>query len=246
MPRIYLVQATLKRKSGLPEDFIVNDFVVQADETWDPDSQLIEVTGTVASFYNLVQSTTKSIASYLGPSFLNTANAHELNVYDITDNLDGSPHGSPVATDTFSTAAVSIGFDPMADEVASVLTLRGQGWQTALVETADADVPADAKRDRPRQRHTGRIFLGPLNTTANETDPALYVSRPLGTFRTTVLDSLEDLQDGLLVNGHRLCVWSRKNAAVYEVVAGEVDNAWDTVRSRGVDPTIRQQRIVVP
>lgn len=238
----YLVTVEHAHSSGLPEDSAFNNFAIDAFPGWDPATALGEVTIPVAQFFKTVQAGTgQSIDSYLSAGISRAALSRKLRVYDIESNLDGSPHGSPVAMDS-STPSAAINDDPLPEEVALCLTIRGDGWSEALIEEPDEDVPADAKVDRPRQRHSGRIYIGPLGVAALDT--ATLFARPNATFLTTVLDAAEALQAALSANGHNWAVWSRKDALLRNLTDVQVDNAFDSQRRRGVAPTIRQTRAV--
>lgn len=91
---------------------------------------------------------------------------------------------------------------------------------------------AELVSGQPAARRRGRVFLGPLNAGAG---PG---SGPDGGFRSDVARAATELLDKNTAN----CswgVWSRVDGAVRTVVAGYIDNAWDTQRRRGTEATVR-------
>lgn len=90
----------------------------------------------------------------------------------------------------------------------------------------------------PAGRRRGRVFIGPLSTAASSFSSVTGHQVPqsvrealTAAMATVVLDS-----DGL---GHRLGVYSRADSAYRTVMSVSVDDALDTIRSRGHEPTTR-------
>lgn len=240
-----LCSVNLKRKTGLPKDVIVNDWVVDVAEPFVPAVQGPVVLAAIQSFYTHVNGAGHSVQEYLSATIDPSVGAHTFKMYDLTGHLDGSPHGSPVFQGAM-TIGHGFAFNPLPAEVAAVLTIRANGWDTALVERPDADAPPDLKKDRPRQRLSGRIFVGPLDPNALTVDGMTFEPSVHSDFRTALLDGAEWMYDQLELAGHNLAQWSRKNAQVTHVVAVQVDNAFDTIRSRGNAPAVRTTRVVEP
>lgn len=238
----YLVQVTLPHVSGFAEDNVVNTFAIDAFPGWDPATELLDISSPITGFYNHVHASGQSVARFLGTGLSRAALACRIKYYDIAAYLDGSPHGSPVAEDGF-TLANGLAASTLPEEVAVALTLRADTWQSQLVETADGSDEGIA-RDRPRQRHTGKVYVGPLVAEANQLTN--NKSRVDSAFRTCLLDSIERVQDQLRVNGHNLCVWSRADEDLTTVTHAQVDDAFDTQRRRGGDSTSRTTRVLVP
>lgn len=228
-----LATVTIPYTSGLSGDVMQNNFAIMADDLWTP-GDVGEISTALASFYNVAPVLGSNVlGSYLGGAVSRTASAGVIDIYDLAGHLDGSPHGSPVASDTFTLAPADGGAISLPQEAAMCITLRADGWSTALVEQPDADVPPDGTRDRPKQRHSGRIFLGPLNSKAGS-------DRPNVDFRSSCRGAVIDLVASLDVNGHALGVWSRKDATMRAAIDVQTDDAWDTQRRRGLQPTARQ------
>lgn len=92
----------------------------------------------------------------------------------------------------------------------------------------------------PPARARGRVFLGPLNTTTLNIGEADNGSRPeldfLGAVRGAAIDFLAA---SVGAGNWSWEVWSTVDNVGREVVAGWVDNAFDTQRRRGLSATDR-------
>lgn len=88
-------------------------------------------------------------------------------------------------------------------------------------------------------RRRGRIYIGAIAVaTLGATQPP----RPIESKITALADAGEDLLTALGAAGVPLHVWSRVNGEVAEVERLWVDDEYDTVRSRGLEPTMRVNR----
>lgn len=238
-----LVTANLKATSGLSTDDVQNSFAIQVPNVWDPDTDLLEVTGVVADFYRLGNTNGHSVGESIGPSISRAAAACAIKVFDVSAHLNGTPHGSPIAEDTFTMSPAAAASE-LPREVAAVVTLRGTDWEAQPIERPDGPDP-DSAPDRMRARYTGRIYVGPLANTAGELAMVANVARPTAQLNTTLRLATERMVDQLHGAGFLgLSVWSRKEAAFFEVVQVETDDAWDTQRRRGAQPTGRVQLYV--
>lgn len=83
----------------------------------------------------------------------------------------------------------------------------------------------------------GRVYIGPLAPSANNTAEG----RPLAAFRLCLARSLRDLIAASLAQlDWSLAVYSPTLDTASKVEAGWVDNAFDTQRRRGENPTSRE------
>lgn len=243
-----LVTVSLGHKSGLVEDSVVNNFAVQMPDGWAPSLDALDLSGPIASFYNAVQASGKSIASFMGFGLSRVAGAAKIKAYDIAPALDGSPHGSPIMEDQ-TTLNAGDNSDSLPEECALAMTFRSGGWEDQPLERPDS-ADAGTEIDRPQSRYSGRVFLGPWHTGCVGLDGASK-TRPAPLLITTMLDAGVKLSGDLQAVGGRLCVWSRKDAILrpvdgpgYDPGAIQVDNAFDTQRRRGPAPTVRSSRVV--
>lgn len=90
----------------------------------------------------------------------------------------------------------------------------------------------------PAARRRGRVFIGPLSSAASSFStvsghvvPESVRQDLTAAMATVVLDTQ--------AAGHRLGVWSRVDSTYRAVMSVSVDDALDTIRSRGHAPTTR-------
>lgn len=230
-----LVAAILKSRTGIAKDNVVNNFVFDDNVPVgsDPDS----IRDAIVSFYNdSYEAGIDSIASRLSSVLDRTANVCVLKMYDITGNLDGSPHGSPVAERSFTLDAAQAGHNNLPAEVALACT-----FEADLTDVLEVGPTVDGKKTKPRARRRGRVFLGPLNDFARSQDGADGRVTVNASFLLQVGKAAQALINTAAASATmgNLVVWSRTDAAVYEVVKAKVDNELDTIRRRGHKATVR-------
>jgi hypothetical protein len=234
------ILATVKLPSvtGLPKDDFVNTFAFQGDATSAPNRAA--VLSALEDFYNFPARTTEDagLAWHLARAVSRAAGGVEVKFYDIFDKLDGSPHGSPVGVGSFTLGPAHTGAAALPAEVAVVLTTRALGWQSALVE-ATTDVIPPALTSRPRQRHTGRVYIGPLNNLVVSESPT-GVARVSNAFRDVLQNAASRLFNTTAQAGVAWSVWSRADEVLSSVDHVQVDDAFDTQRRRGHSPTVRE------
>lgn len=234
----YLFTAILPHENGLAQDRFVNTFAVK--DLIPGGAARGAVAGAIGDFYDTVPTGgLTSIGALLSGDVDRDALACQILVYDITAHLDGSAHGAPVDAFTFTMPAAS-SVVRLPQEVAFVLTLESDTRNEEPVEVPDDGDP-DAVPQRPMQRHTGRIFLGPFNDDAlNATN-----GRPDATIRDTARLAAADLAPAIraeTIGGtgdEGWSVWSRKDEILRPIFTVATDDAFDTQRRRGVDPTAR-------
>lgn len=237
-----LVTVTIAAASGLAEDSVVNQFAFATDGS--VASAGVDLYDALNDFYNNANGAGDKIAQYMSNGLGGTSPAAcHARLYNIESHLDGSPHGSPISEYTFGLAARTGSTVSLPEEVALVLTTRGYAWDDQPIEAADGSDPGSAI-DRPRQRYSGRVFLGPFNSSANSESSGH--ARPVAALRTCILDAAEKLWDDTLAAGHSWCVWSRTDEALRPIQDVQIDDAWDTQRRRGTAPTARTTRQVYP
>lgn len=238
MPDVLAV-TTLAPVSGFPEDAIVNNFAFSVptltgtvcDSLKDAIRRFYDVTGT---------SQAAAVSAYMSRMIRRDATTpHVIDFYDISGHLDGSPHGSPVFSRAFDIVTTNTSV-PLPSEVSLALTLRGTGWSTALVETADGSDPG-TELDRPRSRKTGKIYVGPFTTSALAAAATPYQGRPDSGLINDLAYAGKHLAEKVAADtsGARWCIWSRSDEFLYTITDVQVDDAWDTQRRRGPDATTR-------
>jgi hypothetical protein len=213
-------QVILPTHTGVPRDDVINTFTFSGDH--DPDVYAAGIAGSLEDFYNDLR-TTNAVASYLHRYIDRTADLSLIKVYNVTGHLGGSAVGPPILIHPW-TIGGTIGTDGLPAECAAALSFHGT-YGTAAEFAPGA---------RPRARHRGRVYIGPLISTIVDEDDN-NAPRAAGFFRQDLCDAGE----ALIGADQGWVVWSRTNAAVYPVVGGWVDDAFDTIRGRGPDPTTR-------
>lgn len=231
-----LVTVTLENLTSFTDESTVSTFAFASDVAITNTVQL-DMQQAVADFFTVTQTTAaRSVGSFIAGHVDRSAQACRLRVYDISNTLDGSPHGSPIGTGYFTMPAATAAPNLPA-QCAGVLTLRSSAALNAPVEG-----PADT---RPRARQTGRLYVGPLAqdaVTGSTTTPA----RLSTSFRNTVLEAAEKLQDDLVDGDYQWGVWSRANQQVVNINRVEMDDSVDVIRSRKLRPTVRDVRTFAP
>jgi len=194
----------LDNVSQLPEDRFVNTFYFAGDRD--------DITSTLhtklASFYNFGSGGADGLGKYLSNKVQRgTSLPNEIRYYDLSEP---EPR-EPVSFELVIPAAAAA--TDLPNEVAVCCSFYGT-------------------RNIPRQR--GRVYLGPLNTAADE-DGASDV-RVTSDFRGAITFAAAALAGG---TGPDWVVHSGAANADYPVTAGWVDNAFDTQRRRGAATSAR-------
>lgn len=236
MPDI-LAKLTMPLTSGLPGDAVSQTFAFATVRDADVDQLAVSLPFWL---YNTAGTDMLvPLAQTISGEVSRLANACDIDLYDITGKLDGSPTGSPVVSSTWTLGAKSVAgsMNDLPSEVAFCVTLEGMNRADFPVEVPDG-ADAGSAVDRPRQRHTGRTYIGPL--TLGSVAVVNGVVRPSSYIRDTARLAVRSMADHMYADtGGILSVWSRKNAALYAVQYVASDDAFDTMRSRGVSPTVR-------
>lgn len=216
------VQWIWKHRSGLDKDHVTNTFhFVTADAA--PDAgEGAEILDQLARFWTVATPSGSALYPFLSREL---SGVYQVKMYDL---------GQPEPRAPFYTAEDNVGaFSGTPDlpgEVAAVLTYHGA-----------------PKSGVPFRRRRGRIFIGPLDGTAMTT-AANTPPRVSSSFIQTVNEAAERLAEeteeldvvGWVVHSQYATAGDAGlgdgNSAV---VGGWVDNAFDTVRSRGVQATAK-------
>lgn len=238
MPGLAVV--TMESDTGLAEDRVVNTYALQRLGEFDAIAAE-SAAEIIADIYRTIPARGPESfvpARWLSPNLSNANGVNRVDVYDLTGALDGSPHGSPVGSIDWTLPSTGTAATALPSEVALAVTLHGFGFDEAAVETADG-ADANSAVDRPRQRRTGKVYFGPLNTSAIATVAGTVRPEPAvaTNFRRAILTADDRL--GLEAVPVRIGVWSRSDALIYSLIAVSTDDALDTQRRRGEGPTLR-------
>jgi hypothetical protein len=230
--------------TGKPEDKVVNTWTIMGAASGTLQVDLVEIELALAEFYNAAPAGQPgSLAEVMSLHLSRAANGMTYRFYDLTSHLDGSAHGAPFFTTYGTLGPAAAGSVSLPSEVAIALTLKAGGRDHAAVETNDGP-DAGTERDRPMERRTGRVYLGPWTT--NAIDNVTPFLKPSSVTRTTIAKSAQRLANRLQAHSpsFNLGVWSRKDGTVRSVAAVAVDDAWDTQRRRGIDRSARLELAV--
>lgn len=230
------VVVTLETLGGRPEDRIVNTFAFLGGEAAS-NAELDLLLDQVESFYNdIAAGASAEVGTYLSTWIPRVGAVHKASIYDVTGQLAGGPHGAPERERLFQVTPASAGIMNLPEEVAAKLRFEGAGRADALVETADG-VDAGTAPDRPRQRLTGGVYIGPLNDNANSGDAPTRLSTAFQEDLVAAGVALATPVVTAVGADIELAVWSRQNESMTTLEACSVDNSFDTIRGRGIDPS---------
>lgn len=248
-----LVTVTLEATSGIVKDNCVNTFAFSrsATPTLPPAGDITAIADALADFYN---GGTTTIAQYLNDTRSRVAGHLVMRFYDITaakqrvrvTNAKGvqvwrtPPVGSPYSVQPRTLGAVGAG-SGLPAEVACCVSLRTENRASVQTEVPDAD--ADQAVDRPKARNTGRLYLGPLTTSAlaaggagdRRIEPNLRTAIAAAALRLDT--AIEAIAGGPPDHTYSWCIWSRADGVLRKVHDVVIDDAFDTMRKRGVAPT---------
>lgn len=168
-----------------------------------------------------------TLSGYLGPSISRGAGTGVVQVYNITGHLDGTPHGSPVATVAFTPSTLAAGTQLPEGVCANVGLVANYGSDVEFGPSAAIPTPPDiiadfaaaathVGRTRLRQRDRGRFSFGPLATNAiaqeTTTNRCKLSTQIQGDIQLAVGKLL--VQPVLTSSTAQLGVWSRRNVSV--------------------------------
>lgn len=210
MPTVLRTQVTLPTNSGLPADYIMN--------TWHNISVDIDPVDDAMGFCDNLMDFYLTIDAFMSGRLAGTI---ELDVYDLSDAAPRTPifHFD-------STLSVGTG-DGLPNECAICLSYRG-----ALASGVIA------------ARHRGRIFLGPWDVAV--VDQGAGDTIVDAAVRNGIASAANNLMDASTAGGWPWAVYSPTTNqlttlidSAFQVQAGWVDDAFDTVRSRGGSASAR-------
>ena len=239
---------TFEQTTRLPEDQVQNTFWFQAPDGIYGPSDYAEASAWLNTFYRIAPTTPVSglaaVGAYLGTTVDRTV-APVVEMHQPTISGGKIVLGGPVYradwTDFLPAAAST---SNLPEEVAIVATFHAAYGSSP--ERVPGGLPGPEGDTRPRARLRGRIYLGPLSSAASN-QPANEPARPHINLQNSLVGSMDRLATQLGTDGLRWSVFSPTkaleaadiNAGGADVVAGWVDNAFDTQRRRGRRATTR-------
>lgn len=240
-----LVTVTFEATTGIPEDRVVNTFamgdnaggsVVSGDRAG--------VVTAIDRFYNTIVVTPTTadgaLSTALSP-WLSRSVLPRVRFYD-RDYDPAVPAGAPAANLPFTNLLNTPTGTPFPQEVATVLSLSSA--QSLFPQEAPDDADPDSAPERPAARRRGRIYIGPLTTTASVAVGGAI--GPVLQHREILTTGAERLFDELLALDVVWGVWSRQDQALHSLTEVYVDDAFDTQRRRGQQASVRTTVTVFP
>lgn len=212
MPVRVQARVTFQSMSNIPADNVSNTFCFYNGTSIDKDDEadLDNVLDLVDDFYTVAGS---GGGDALGRFINNTVKRQAIiKLYDFADPEPRAPIAERIIT------------------LPAVVSNNNLPSEVALVGSFQADQVAGMTQRRRR----GRVYIGPLCTSApNNTNPP-----------TTMVDALKNRMNELLAAADASLLWdwhiySPTNNNSVKVTNGWVDNTWDTQRRRGPKSTSR-------
>lgn len=232
---VYRTTITFHKTTGIPEDDVVNTWHFDTGQAFPTNDVASALNGHVAASYNDAAQgggAGAKLLSFYGPQ---VSRAVLPTVKTYSEELGGSP----LAVDTMLAMPAAVGGIALPDEVAAVLSFHADlaGVPEEQPDGADAGVGVD----RLRSRRRGRVFLGPFGDNAITGNPA-RIHGNLGSAMVDLAVRMGNITNAVLTNGAvdaKWVVWSKKDGVPRNVVGGWRDDAFDTIRKRGVAPLAR-------
>lgn len=237
-----LVSVHLPDVNGIPADDTINSFVFDSLGAAVP-ALCDAVHPLVQNFYNVldVAYPGSALCHYLASNLDRGTNKARAECYLLAPNSDTGhavtlPMGAPIDIVPF-TLGPSDGTSDLPRECAAALSYHAN--LTGLAEDTPGG-PSGPKGDlHPRARHRGRLFLGPFNNTvlgAGTNGPGLTAN-----FRAGAAGAMKTLATAAstALEGLAWSVWSRVLGHMFPIVGGYVDDAFDTIRRRGIKSVAR-------
>jgi hypothetical protein len=221
MAQCVRAMVVLPGKSGLARDDVVNTFHFWCSVL--DESNLSAIRAKLQKFYTTTAAGgAGGISAYFSPA-IDTGRPALVKCYDLGDPVLHDAEGKvtqmrPLHQATFNLSAQSPALGALPSEVAATLSYY-------------------AGQNQKRMR--GRIFLGPFDQSARGA-PELGDSRISATLQTLVVAKASELALDATNEGVRWGLFSTTDSVVrYPITGGWMDNAWDTIRKRGLKPTSR-------
>lgn len=177
-----------------------------------------------------------ALAALFSPTLSRVALVHRITTAVVTPGGAGPADDTvsrPIDDTTFtiSTAPPAGGF-ALPHEVACCLSFAGN--LSGIPEEGVGDT-------RPAARRRGRVYIGPFNHTTMNGPGGAFGARPSDELRNAMIEAYLPVVASLktvsppVVHG----IYSRALGTITPVKTVSVDDAWDTIRSRGMGPSNR-------
>lgn len=206
-----LVQVVWDHSSALPRDACVNTLCFDVHSAGASSSWMPLLAGDVASSIVNASGSNGSLTNFIAECM---GGSYTVKVYDLGQSEPRDAHEEQF-TFTVQTTTTAL-----PNEVALCLSFK----------TSQGNVG-------PSNR--GRIYFGPLGGTISVGEDANHNAIPTAGLTSALLDLAVRLYDNVSAHDMPWAIYSRKNNSLGLVQNAWVDNAFDTQRRRGNDPTGR-------
>lgn len=224
MADVYLLQHSFQGQSGLPRDEFVNTFHFEKDA--DAVGSMLELSDQVHAMW------TATIAPAVVPMI--TYMSHTINAFPATVKIYRLSDPKPRPEVFFKSYDLSLDVDAGSNQTVP--------YEVAICLSYNAAPIPGVSPGRLR----GRIYLGPWNNAALGLD-----SRPLSTLLDQMRTGAKAVCNFENTRGWHWGVYSPTRTAgaggvhtIAPIVAFSTDDAYDTQRRRGNDPTARESLAV--
>lgn len=232
MPCDVFVTTHLNAVSGLPNDAAMNSFTFFLSNVDVPvAADIARLQALIADFYNRTNAPQSfGVCAQLSPAITRATNGCDMKFYNITQGVGGPGMGPPIAETKWTLGPAGVGVFPYPSEVAVTLSLSN---------TATGIPEHEPGGGRPKARYRGRLFIGPVCNTVGAVEGATQRLVVDPGFRDKLTLAASHVLSAGAADSIYWCIWSRKDIALRYITGGWVDDAFDTQRSRGQDPTVR-------
>lgn len=212
-PGVWRAQAVFQLASALPEDRVVNTFHFVANQDSTVSGGTIEeIAAELGGRLGQFYEGNQTNGDSVSNYMSNAITSAKVRVYDLS-----TPDPREVATAAITGFTPSTSSGRLPNEVALCGTMYSE-------------------RNLPRRR--GRIYIGPFATNALATDSPSD-ARPAAGLVTAISQGLARLASEGVGDRVDLAVLSPTDGVARRVTHAWCDNAWDTVRSRGIKSSSR-------
>ena len=218
MTVIYRCEVVLPSTTGLPADDVTNVFHV-SKATALTGSDPTDLAESIESFYNFEPTDFhNAVAKYINGSISRASGSAEVKIYQVP--ATPGPLGSPVFVHNWTLADKDAGANEWPNQVACVLSFHSD--LTNIAQEGPGNT-------RPAARRRGRLYIGPLMSSAGNNASPMRVSDQ---FTGELLTRASELQTALSGRGETWGVFSKSDWAIRPVTSASVDNRLDTQRRR--------------
>jgi hypothetical protein len=219
------------------------DFIFEAtgsDTSLDFTSVVNPLTVVTDFFNTTAGGASVPLSHWLGNVVDTGANHCSITWTDVTNHLDGTPAGSPFRIDAFTMGAV--GSSSLPGQISLCAAYRSDygsaiehGPMTSVPSDDDAidqgAPPTHMGQERPRARHRGRFFFGPLSGSTLGTAPNWVNAQTLADLQFALRGMALTKNSGLH-NQFNLVQWSRRDASIAAVRWVYINENFATQRRR--------------